>query len=65
ILISLPVYLTSPSFADVGGQQTAVAGSPLDRLGDEGLSALAPMTTGYSTGWSAYGVLPSFSRSAK
>ena len=44
VLISLPVYLTSPSFAEIGGQQTAVAGSPLDRLGDEGLSALSPHT---------------------
>jgi uncharacterized membrane protein len=45
VLISLPVYLTSPSFADVGGTQTPVVASPLDRLGDEGLRALAPTTT--------------------
>jgi uncharacterized membrane protein len=44
VLLSLPVYLTSPSFADVAGVQTAVAGSPLERLGDEGLSALLPKT---------------------
>jgi uncharacterized membrane protein len=42
VLLSLPVYLTSPFFADIGGQQTAVAAAPLDRLGDEGLSALLP-----------------------
>jgi len=44
VLVSLPVYLTSPSFADVGGTQTAVAASPLDRLGAEGLAALGPKT---------------------
>ena len=42
VLVSLPVYLTSPFFADVLGQQTQVAGSPLSRLAAEGLSALAP-----------------------
>ena len=42
VLLSLPVYLTSPMFADVGGAQTVVAGSPLDRLGEDGLAALAP-----------------------
>ena len=45
VLISLPVYLTSPSFADVLGQQTQVAGSPLSRLGSEGISALSPTTS--------------------
>ena len=44
VLLSLPVYLVSPSFAEVGGVQTVVAGSPLDRLGDEGLSAVLPKT---------------------
>jgi uncharacterized membrane protein len=44
VLVSLPVYLTSPSFADIGGTQTPVVASPLDRLGDEGLGALAPKT---------------------
>ena len=44
VLLSLPVYLASPSFADVGGVQTVVAASPLDRLGDEGLSAVLPKT---------------------
>ena len=45
VAVSLPVYLVSPSFADIGGTQTPVAASPLDRLGDEGLAALAPHTT--------------------
>jgi uncharacterized membrane protein len=40
--LSLPVYLTSPSFAEVGGRQTQVATSPLDRLGEQGLAALSP-----------------------
>jgi uncharacterized membrane protein len=40
--VTLPVYLTSPSYADVKGTQTKVLDSPLDRLGDEGLSALWP-----------------------
>ena len=44
VLLSLPIYLVSPSFADVGGVQTVVAASPLDRLGDEGLSAVLPKT---------------------
>jgi uncharacterized membrane protein len=45
VAISLPVYLTSPSFADIPGQgQTALLASPLDRIGDEGLRALAPKT---------------------
>ncbi len=42
VLLSAPIYLASPSFADVGGVQTVVAGSPLDRLPDEGLHALLP-----------------------
>jgi uncharacterized membrane protein len=44
IALSLPVYLTSPSFADVGGTQTPLVASPLDRIGEEGLRALAPKT---------------------
>jgi hypothetical protein len=44
VALSLPVYLASPSFAEVGGVQTEVAGSPLSRLGDEGLAALSPRT---------------------
>ena len=44
VLLSLPVYLVSPSFADVGGVQTVVVASPLDRLGDQGLSAVLPKT---------------------
>ncbi len=39
------VYLVSPSFAEVDGVQTRVAASPVSRLGDEGLAALAPRTT--------------------
>jgi hypothetical protein len=46
VLLSAPVYLTSPAFADVGGVQTAVAGSPLDRLGEQGLRALLPEVDG-------------------
>ena len=42
VLLSLPVYLTSPSFADVGAGQQPVAGSPLERFGAEGLAAFAP-----------------------
>ena len=43
ILVALPVYLTSPYFAPGSdGTQVVVAGSPLDRLGTEGLVALAP-----------------------
>jgi uncharacterized membrane protein len=45
VLVSLPVYLVSPVFADVGGTQTRIAGSPLDRLDSEGLAALAPHLT--------------------
>ena len=44
VLMSLPVYLTVPSFADVGGVQTAVAASPLGRLSEQGLEALLPKT---------------------
>ena len=42
VLLSLPVYLVSPSFADLGGTQTVVAATPLDRLGEQGLTALLP-----------------------
>ena len=42
VAVSLPVYLNSPSYADVLGRQTQVAASPLARLGTEGLTALAP-----------------------
>jgi hypothetical protein len=45
VLVSLPVYLVSPVFAEVGGSQTVIAGSPLDRLGTDGLAALAPHRT--------------------
>jgi uncharacterized membrane protein len=40
--VTLPVYLTAPSYADVEGRQVKVLDSPLDRLGDDGLSALKP-----------------------
>jgi uncharacterized membrane protein len=40
--VTLPVYLTAPSYADVDGVQTKVLDSPLDRLGDEGWHALLP-----------------------
>lgn len=43
--VTLPVYLTAPSYADVKGVQTKVLESPLSRLGDEGLSALYPHDT--------------------
>ena len=43
--VTLPVYLTAPSYADVKGVQTKVLDSPLSRLGDEGLSALKPHAT--------------------
>jgi uncharacterized membrane protein len=42
VLLTAPVYLTSPVFAEVDGTQVQVAASPLDRLGSEGLGALAP-----------------------
>lgn len=41
-VVTGPVYLTSPSYAEVNGQQVKVLASPLDRLPDEGLSALNP-----------------------
>ena len=42
VLLSGPVYLTAPSFADVDGTQVRVAASPLERLGSQGLAALDP-----------------------
>ncbi len=42
VAVTAPVYLTAPSYGDVNGQQVRLLDSPLDRLGDEGLSALAP-----------------------
>ena len=42
--LTVPVYLASPSFADIDGRQVAVATSPWDRLDSQGLSALAPKT---------------------
>jgi uncharacterized membrane protein len=40
--VTLPVYLTAPSYAERDGQQVKVLDSPLSRLGDDGLSALLP-----------------------
>lgn len=45
IALVVPVYLVSPSFAEINGQQVQVADSPLSRLGEEGLAALAPHTS--------------------
>jgi uncharacterized membrane protein len=42
VALTLPVYLASPSYAEVGGTQTQVADSPWSRLGEQGLAALAP-----------------------
>jgi len=47
--VTVPVYLVSPSFAESGGQQVPVAGSPLSRFGTEGLAALAPHVTNART----------------
>jgi uncharacterized membrane protein len=54
--VTVPVYLASPFFADVGGQQTQVAASPLDRFGDEGLSALRPHVVAQVGGATVTGV---------
>ncbi len=48
--VTVPVYLVSPSFAEVDGVQTVVAAPPLDRLGSEGLSALRPHVTALAPG---------------
>jgi len=45
VLLTLPIYLISPSFADVNGTQTRVLDPPIDRLADEGLGALRPTRT--------------------
>lgn len=45
VAVTAPVYLTAPSFAEQDGQQVKVLASPISRLGDEGLSALAPHHT--------------------
>jgi len=42
LAVTVPVYLASPSFAEVGGVQVQVASSPWDRLPAQGLAALAP-----------------------
>jgi uncharacterized membrane protein len=41
-VVTVPVYLASPYFADVDNAQVQVATSPLDRLSDQGLAALSP-----------------------
>jgi uncharacterized membrane protein len=45
VAVTLPVYLASPYFADVGGTQTVVAAAPAERFGEEGLRALSPHVT--------------------
>jgi uncharacterized membrane protein len=40
--VTAPVYLTAPSFMEQNGQHVKILGSPLSRLGTDGLSALAP-----------------------
>jgi uncharacterized membrane protein len=45
LLVTAPVYLASPSFASTAQGQVQVAAAPLDRLGQQGLSALAPHTS--------------------
>ena len=44
--VTVPVYLSSPAYAELDGVQTAVAASPLDRFGSEGLAALRPHVVG-------------------
>jgi uncharacterized membrane protein len=41
-VVTVPVYLVSPYFADVNNAQVQVATSPLDRIGDQGVNALSP-----------------------
>ncbi len=55
-VLTVPVYLVSPSFAEVNGQQTQVAASPWDRIGVEGLSALRPTTKAVIGGKQVTGV---------
>ncbi len=43
--VTLPVYLVSPSYAEVDGAFVRVAGSPLERLPGQGLAALLPRTS--------------------
>ena len=51
--VTVPVYLASPAYAEVDGAQVQVAGSPLDRLGTEGLPALLPHVTAVPPGGEA------------
>ncbi len=55
LAVTLPVYLVSPSYAEVGGAQVQVAAAPLARLAD-GPAALAPHTTAVSDGRLVVGV---------
>lgn len=54
--VTLPVYLASPSFAELDGRQVAVAASPLSRFAAEGLAALSPHTLGAASGRPVEGV---------
>jgi len=40
--VTLPVYLTAPSYAEMNGAPTKVLGSPLSRVGDDGIDGLWP-----------------------
>ncbi len=54
--VTVPVYLASPSFAEVEGRQVLVAASPAARLGSQGLAALAPHTAAVTGGRDVQGV---------
>ncbi len=56
VAVTLPVYLASPSYAELDGRQVAVAGSPLSRFGTDGIGALAPHTLGEALGRPVEGV---------
>ena len=57
LAVTLPVYLVSPSFAEVDGAQVEVASSPWDRLPEQGLGALAPhLATTDASGQAVEGV---------
>lgn len=55
-LVTVPVYLASPSYAEVDGRQVVVAASPLERLGADGLAALSPHTAAVVDGQGVEGV---------
>jgi uncharacterized membrane protein len=57
VALTTPVYLVSPAFATVDDAQVEVAAAPLERLGSEGLAALAPHVSATTTdGASVVGV---------